>query len=186
MSCLPRPIGPRTPAEQHLWDHLTQRRDTATDLRPQGYAYANPCDFVLQHGRWYAPRPLPRPVTRGVPNHCYGNAMVRAVLHDLAYVEGYALLSVRGEPPMLFQHAWCADAEGRLYEVTWKLLGLAYLGVTFGVERADDCTWNGDATVLHDDQRGWPLLRQRWTGEPLLQAWPPSPRLALLQASRRA
>jgi len=58
------------------------------------------------------------------------------------------------------------DEQGRAIELTWRAPGLAYLGVPFAVERADDCSWVGDATVLDDWRRGWPLLRDRWRGEP--------------------
>ena len=36
----------------------------------------------------------------------------------------------------------------------------------FSAARAHDCTWHGDATVLDDFNRGWPLLREPWAGEP--------------------
>jgi hypothetical protein len=148
-------------------------------LTAKGYAYDSPYDFLLQHGRWYTPAALPPDIPRGAPKSCFGNAIVAAILYDLTYVEGYASLNI-GQGAIPFEHAWCTDASRRVYEVTWPEIGMAYYGVEFGVERADDCTWNGDATVLQDHRRHYPLLRAPWTGEPIGLTWPESPRLAVL------
>ena len=40
-----------------------------------------------------------------------------------------------------------------------------YQGTPFTVARAYDCSWHGDACVLDDFNRGWPILRERWPGE---------------------
>jgi hypothetical protein len=103
------------------------------------------------------------------------------VLHRLTYVEGWA--TIPGLIPV--EHAWVTDAGRRVYEVTWETPGDAYWGMEFSVERADDVTWNGDATVLNDFRRRHPLLSQHWTGEPPGQVWPHSPRLARLRRARR-
>lgn len=144
-----------------------------------GLVYRGPADFVLREGRVYRPAALPAGVVQHPPRHCFANAIHLAIEHGFDYVEGFAL-SVFGQA---VHHAWNARG-ARLVDATWRPMGLAYLGVVFGVERADDCTWNGDATVLDDYARGWPLLRQRWAGEDAAIAWPPSERLDAMRAHR--
>lgn len=148
--------------------------DTVAEWRPvPGLLYAGPADFVRRHGRWYdVARTAP-----GAPRLCYANAIGYAVAFGWAYVEGYAMVpltpgSSRTVAPgvvmrmaagdEVVQHAWCVDDAGRPVEVTWPVPGRAYRGVAFAAERADDATWNGDATVLDDFHRGWPLLRREW------------------------
>jgi len=147
-----------------------------------GLAYRGPADFVLREGRWWPPA-RPRPdLPQGAPRACYGNSIAGAVLYDLHYVQGYAVSSV--VPGLVVPHAWNADREGRAVDLTWWPTGMAYLGVEFSVERADDATWNGDADPIDDFNRGWPLLRERWRGE-LAESdpeWAPSPMLLALRA----
>ncbi len=132
--------------------------------------YNGPHDFVLQHGVEYSPAYcLP-----GAPRLCYANAMLYAARFGVTYVEGYAQ-HPKGVMPV--PHAWCVDLEGRAVEVTWDTPKGEYLGVEFSVERADDCSWHGDATVIDDYKRGYPLLRQRWRGENHGLTWAYSPRL---------
>lgn len=147
-----------------------------------GFAYDGPAGFVLDHGEWFAPRPAPIEYGAGAPKKCFGNSIIVAALHGLQYVEGYAVDP--GTARAVIHHAWNADAAGELVDVTWAgtiavsvhpvvsptivrgMAGSAYLGVPFSVERADDATWNGDRSVLDDSERGWPLFRERWEGEP--------------------
>jgi hypothetical protein len=151
------------------------------DPRPPRPAlvYSGPADFVLQHGRVYSnwiesPRKM-------IPGFCYGNAIVMCVLHGLKYVEGYALSPFLEVIP----HAWNTNDAGDLIDSTWLMRGRCYLGVEFSVERADDCSWNGDACVLNDFVRGWPLLQERWYGEPPDLKWPASERIEILRAGDR-
>lgn len=145
----------------------------------RGLHYAGPSDFVLQHGIEYDISTATAVI--GAPRACYGNSMAQSIMLDALYVEGYALTP--GGMPV--QHAWIELPDGRMREVTWGTLGRAYRGVVFSIERADDCMWNGDATVLDDYQRGWPLLREEWHGEDFSKAWPVSPRLEILRAAKR-
>jgi hypothetical protein len=186
---MPRPrephLTPRTADERTLHDYLEQDRTLHVrcghDLTTRGYAYVSISDFLLRHGQWYAPRPLPRGIPRGAPRQCFGNALLAALRleGDLFYVEGWSIGYVVPVP-----HAWCTDAHGRLYELTWETPGTAYLGVEFSLERASNCCWEGDATVLDDYRRHWPLLGQPWTGEPAVSLAPPSPWLALMRAGK--
>lgn len=169
--------------EEQLRDAMMQF-DAADCFRSDpGFVYRSAFDFVLKHGSWHAPCPMPRGVRYGQPKACYGNAILLSVVRGWTYVEGFALPAISIALPVM--HAWNLDDEGRLVDSTWRNLGLAYIGVAFSVERADDCTWNGDGSVLSDWHRGYPLFREPWTGE---KPWtgPASPRLDLMRARRWA
>jgi hypothetical protein len=154
------------------------RGEDGPSLLPQGYAYSCAEDFVKQHGERF---PVEAMVcVEGAPRACYGNSIVRAASDGWTYVEGYALTPFE----MLVMHAWCVKPDGTPVECTWPSPGLAYRGVRFSVERADDATWNGDASVLDDWQRRWPLYRERWTGEDYSIEWPASDRLDVARSMR--
>lgn len=169
-----------TREQRALRDHL--RAYVAAYEADPDLVYRGPGDFVLRHGHWYDGRPLRRDVDPGAPSACYGNAIVYAVVRGWRYVEGFAYQP--GDEPR--QHAWLLDERGLLVDPTWPLASpwTAYLGVVFSVERADDATWNGDATVLDDFNRGWPLLREPWAGEDASLEWPLSPRLEAIRDLR--
>jgi hypothetical protein len=151
--------APRGADERHLriWlqqmDHLIPQ-----DLTARGYAYRNTYHFLLAHGRWYPPRPLPARYGRGAPQQCYTNATLAGIFQGLRYVEGWAL-HVIPTP-----HAWATDARGRLYELTWETPGRAYLGVEFALERADAAACDR-GSVLDNWVNHYALLREPWTGE---------------------
>jgi hypothetical protein len=157
-----------------LIEALTAMRD-ASPLRP-GLVYRMAPDFVLQHGTWCLPRPWYRKWGAGMPRCCFGNAIAFAVKHGWRYFEGYAL-PPREDRPIL--HAWNVDVSGGLIDATWRNRGRAYFGVEFAVGRADDATWNGNQCILDDRERGWPIFRQAWEGEPEGLEWEPSPALHL-------
>ena len=67
-------------------------------------------------------------------------------------------------------HAWNLDEDGRVVDITLPddfvpPYERQYRGVAFSAARAHDCSWNGDASVLDDFNRGYPLLRERWQGD---------------------
>lgn len=130
-----------------------------------GLHYRGMHDFLAQHGKAYEPRKKAVKLPWGAPKCCYGNALAAAVKYGWTYVEGIAL----GVIPV--QHAWNVRDDGEMVDLTWRQVGSAYLGVEFSIGRADDCTWNGDATVLDDWRRGWPILQQPWTGEDWDREW---------------
>jgi hypothetical protein len=85
--------------------------------------------FLISHGRLYD-RLATAQAARMTPNACFENAA--AFLSSTTrrtYVEGFALVAVPRPTP--FEHAWCVDAEARIYELTWDRPGLAYFGVAF-------------------------------------------------------
>jgi hypothetical protein len=99
----------------------------------------------------------------------------------MRYVEGFALAPT-GKAIL---HAWNLDNEGNVQDVTWANTGAAYVGVEFSVERADDAIWNGDACVLNDEHRGYPIFQKTWIGENWNLAWPASDRLEVLRSGNR-
>src|SRR6266705_2022534 len=75
------------------------------DVLPEtpGLVYRYGPDFVLRHGKWFHPKPLPIGNPRGMPSVCFGNAILLSAIHGYKYVEGYAL------PPKFsfpVHHAW--------------------------------------------------------------------------------
>jgi hypothetical protein len=107
--------------------HLTERAATA-EREGQNSEVER---FVLAHGRTYHRMTAiqPEPMTA---NSCHENAAVFSRTPGMIYVEGFALVAV----PALFAfaHAWCIDADGCVFEVTWREPGLAYFGVAFAPE----------------------------------------------------
>lgn len=136
-------------------------------------------DFVLQHGKWYEIEEFPPEGPTGLPKQCFGNSIIQSAMHGFKYVEGYALPRIT---PLAIHHGW-NSYEGKLLDVTWRNTGLAYFGVEFHVERAQDATWNGDASILHDDKRGWPLFKEKWQGE--REDWPESDIIGHLRRNDR-
>jgi hypothetical protein len=145
--------------------------DAAYPLLP-GLCYRSPFGFVLAHGRVYEGMWNPRwPI--GVQKMCFGNAIARAGIDGLKYVEGFAV-APNGQ---VILHGWNSDDKGTLIDTTWANTGLCYIGVEFSVARADDATWNGDACVLNDENRNYPIFQKPWTGEDYSIVWPHSDRL---------
>lgn len=148
-----------------------------------GLLYTSPYDFLAQHGRVYPATPWTGKHKRGVPVQCYGNAIALAVMHsNLKYIEGAALAPTGS----LFLHGWNEDEDGALVDSTWCNTGLLYLGVEFSVERADDATWNGDAHILNDENRNYPIFQQRWCGEDYTRVWPESDRIEAARQGKLA
>jgi hypothetical protein len=137
--------------------------------RAEGYAYLSSYEFVLREGEEFEPAPCP-PTMAMYPKLCFGQAIMLSATLGLPYVEGYAYPG-RGFPAI--QHAWNLLPDGRVLDVTWARAeraggdpaNRAYLGVRFSARRADGATWDGDASVLDDWQRGYPILREPWQGE---------------------
>ena len=142
-----------------------------------GLAYTSPYDFVYQHGRDYRPVPWTGRYDIGAQKHGFGNAITLAATFGMKYVEGVALAPT-GE---VILHGWNALPDGELVDCTWGNTGLVYLGVEFSMERADDATWNGDAHVLNDEHRNYPVYQQRWKGEDYSLEWPHSDRLEMVR-----
>src|SRR4051812_38507006 len=127
-----------------------------------GLVYTSPFDFIAQHGVGYKPVPWRLPASAvGVQKQCFGNAIANTGKYQFKYIEGFAL-APSGE---VILHAWNAWPDGELLDATWANTGLCYIGVEFSLERADDATWNGDAHIINDEYRNYPIFQQRWEGE---------------------
>ncbi len=61
----------------------------------------------------------------GQMKQCFYNAATAALHDGYRYIEGYAA----GIIPV--HHAWCADKDNNVIEVTWKKTGDLYFGVEF-------------------------------------------------------
>ena len=113
--------------------------------------------FVLEHGFWYAPVPLPEQLGIGTPEQCHTNA-VNLALDDesLIYCEGYALFRETSLPVV---HAWVTDGNGNAIDNTWPQPGVAYAGVPFKSSFVNMTALKNRAIVslLDDYQNNYPL-----------------------------
>jgi hypothetical protein len=121
---------PRTLHEVMLHEDLRilARRETPADL-------AWITRYLLEHGRYWEPAPRPKGVRRRRGKDYKANAQ-RALIdahtdrpRDVVYVEGIALRGL--EKGQVRHHAWLADPDGRVIEVTHPAPALAYFGVSF-------------------------------------------------------
>jgi hypothetical protein len=164
-------------AQKALVRALEQIRDFKTAR--EGYAYSGAEDFVLRHGEWFDPIPLPEEYDFGPPKLCYASSLILADIRMLTYVEGFAMLADIGLPIL---HAWNVDEDGRLIDTTWRAIDnetgerrtvpATYLGVRFSLGRAEDACWNGDTCILDDWMRDFPIFREPWEGEDWEREWP--------------
>jgi hypothetical protein len=141
----------------------------------EGLVYRSLYGFLVDHGRFYNVRHFDlHTFGQDAPKQCFANAMRLAAKTGMRYVEG---LAVTRKDCMAVQHGWCVDDAGDVIDSTWLNRGLLYLGVEFSIERADDAIWNGDASILNDENRGYPIFQKRWVGEDYGLVWPDSDRI---------
>lgn len=76
-------------------------------------------DLMLEHGRYYAPAPLPADVEEGTPGDCFRDASTLSLNRpDLIYVEGWATSGI-----LPVEHAWCVTESGFVIDPTWAAIG---------------------------------------------------------------
>jgi hypothetical protein len=117
--------------------------------KPASFRYVCIEEFLLQHGTFVIPQPLPAPLKAMPLGQCFINAQRlarrRKTLH---YVEGIA----EGVLPMA--HAWCVDRAGNVYDPTWRTpspgIGTSYCGVEIDITHVRYARTHGSATVLFD------------------------------------
>ncbi|MFJ2114458.1 hypothetical protein ACIOEX_21630 [Streptomyces sp. NPDC087850] len=107
-------------------DMLTTIARSNSAERYPHWAHQHIGEILVKHGRIFRPdRALPVEIL-GPAKRCFHNSMEAAfAFGHLTYVEGFASTFFPTE------HAWCADANGYLYETTWEKPGTAYLGIPF-------------------------------------------------------
>lgn len=152
-------MGKLTAAQDVITEWLTMLRNISRgNGLPHGYHYAGIGDFLLQHGVWHEPKPLPSRVRPGPPKQCFYNALALSKRRGYAYVEGYAVANI---DDLLFpaHHAWNLDRDGNLIDNTWGKIGLAYLGVTFPLDVAREALRHTGSTVLDNLHARYELFR---------------------------
>lgn len=160
------------PARDYL-EHALRACHIEHDNAPPATAhYRDAIDFVLREGEWFVPAPLPPDVAPGFPRRCYHNAIMQSAIRGFPYVEGFAVnrhCLEHGLPPV--PHAWNLNERGRAIDSTWlpaqgiPLDDRAYVGVRFSAVRAHEASWDGDASVLDDFNRGHPVFLEPWKAE---------------------
>lgn len=124
--------------------------------KPQGYRYLGKEDYLLQHGEWYAPIPLPADFTLGDVKQCFAHS-INVCVRDpsLRYVEGVASCE---DIDFAVDHAWATDRDRRLLDGVWRNRGTAYLGCTFPTGIALDILRRG-ATVFNNPLNRFAIYR---------------------------
>jgi len=123
-----------------------------------GPAFATVRDLVLQHGRLFTRKALPRGQWLCTPQACYANALSAALTDGWAYVEGFATPR-RGALAVL--HAWVINPKNPAvaYDPTWPW-GHEYFGIPFRLDYVLGVHGKtGHPGVLDAWELGWPLLR---------------------------
>jgi hypothetical protein len=100
--------------------------------KPKERRYLSALDLVIAEGRAFTPE---LSADRGPAKRCYANAGGYALFLDpsrYVYVEGFAVMP---KVPLCCSHAWVWDIEEqKALEVTWKTVGLEYIGVAFSTD----------------------------------------------------
>lgn len=130
--------------------------------RPADWCYNSMEDFLLRHGRFWTPRPLPSHIPQMTPKMCFENSFKLASRRkSLRYVEGIAV----GVIPM--HHAWCADEDGNVIDPTWAStqteLGDAYFGVAFDINTVRNIRHRECLAVLNNWKTGYKIFTQPFT-----------------------
>jgi hypothetical protein len=125
---------PRTLHEVILDDYL----QACAALERPADVLAAVLHYLLEHGRYWEPAPRPKGVRRRWGKSFFANA--QRALRDArgdrprdVYVEGAVLLGLNKD--QVKNHAWLADPDGRVVEVTLPAPALAYFGVGFSREQ---------------------------------------------------
>lgn len=140
------------------------------------------CAFVLSHGREWTPAPLQErsPIKRGIQKQCFANSQAilvkllrKGLEEEYTYVEGYATSGDLGFTfPM--HHAWLADRDGRVIDVTWKKPeDSVYFGVPFRSEyifNMIEKTSQYHSLIDHFPSR-WELLRDPAKAQEVIVNW---------------
>jgi hypothetical protein len=153
-----RADGARMSAIEALRESIAQIAEAERQIHEGSTrTYAGIYDFVLREGRVYEPCEL-TDLTYGKPRACFYNAALTAALYKrTAYIEGFAFSPTVSIP---VHHAWNLTADGRLADITWNPVGIAYFGVEIPVEVIGKL--GPGKSVIDDWPNNWPLLQKPW------------------------
>lgn len=146
----------KTSVQLHLEEILKIRSSVQST---HGYHYSSIEDFVLQEGRSFEPKPLPKHIQKMQMKMCFMNAFQLATTYNnYKYVEGYA----SGIIPV--QHAWCVDDDGNVVDPTWVYDPEdSYYGVEFNTNfLIRRVIQKGSYGLIDDWENGWPLLKTKF------------------------
>jgi hypothetical protein len=145
---------------EHIQIMREMRQQIATqNKRQKEWSYLGMEDFLLHHGRFYNPQPLPPDVPKMTPKMCFENAFLLAFLRpQFRYVEGLAM----GIIPV--HHAWLIDDNDNVIDPTWSAteygMGGAYFGMTFPVQFVKKNRHRHCLSVLDNWKTGYRLYKQ--------------------------
>jgi len=99
---------------------------------PESCGYESVIDFIRGNGQFFEPVERPDEFSARPSRACIENSARLSVENDLIYVEGFAAPG-GGVPDVSLpiRHAWCVDDSGRVIDVTWDPVGVAYFGIPF-------------------------------------------------------
>ena len=125
-----------------------------TQSRHEDKSVKEPCSIshLLQnHGKFFTPGGKCR---HGKIQQCYMNTFHLAEGSKFIYCEGMAM----GIIPTM--HGWCVDADGLVYDPTWKDDCLAYFGVRLRLDYVMKTIFKKQTYgVLDNWESNWPILR---------------------------
>lgn len=128
-----------------------------------GCHYRNKESFLLEHGRFFEPQPLPKGVRRGARQQCFSNGVRLVTKRNWRYAEGYALAA---SLPIGIHHGWAVDAKDRVVDPTWAdPVGVAYFGVVLPLAAVIEARLRrggsfGEGGMLDDWTHSWPILQR--------------------------
>ena len=144
-----------TPAQTNL---LATLHDLDGHVNKPPFMKRSRYQFVIDHGHWYEPTPLPNHLPRGDDHECFLNALELASdKNELFYVEGFAIYTPTSLP---VHHAWVSTGDGQALDPTWDVPGVAYAGIPFKLAflLTTVLTAKGIHSILDDFQDNWPIL----------------------------
>jgi len=151
---------PQTEADRGVLHYMqAMRKLHETMIPPAEFKYLCTEDFVLQHGCFFTPKPLPKNRRPMMLKECFNNAFHVAVCNKsrYRYCEGFAA----GVIPV--HHAWLIDAEGNVIDPTWASrdcgVGDSYYGVELDLLEVAFTRKEGTSSLLGDYMRRFPALR---------------------------
>lgn len=116
-SLIPAGMGNKVALTKEL--ETRQRREKA--IKPDGWVYAGPADYILREGRYIPARVLPDHYDDliGAATECHLNSVIGAERSGLRYFTGYYLVG-----QIVGHHSWLMDDDG-VVEVTFPTKGIA-------------------------------------------------------------